>query len=202
MHTAKLMKISLALGLFLSAPSLMAQTSGKKEAELKATDKKMPEAGKGTPIGEATLLAKSGSTVSGTVLFHQTEKGLQVVAQVSGAKPGAHGFHIHEKGDCSAPDALSAGGHYNPTGAAHAGPDQKARHAGDLGNLIVKDDGQGTLSTEIPLVQGLTNWDSIVGKSVILHEKADDLKTQPTGDAGGRIACGLIEAAKSKRAAL
>lgn len=154
--------------------------------------------GAATPFAEATLEAKSGSKLAGTVLFSKTDKGIEMLAKVTGATPGPHGIHIHEKGDCSAPDATSAGGHFNPTNAAHAGPDHAARHGGDLGNITVKADGTGELTLKVPAVQGLNDWNSIVGKSVVVHEKADDLKSQPAGDAGARIGCGVIAAVSAK----
>jgi superoxide dismutase, Cu-Zn family len=107
-----------------------------------------------------------------------------------------HGFHIHEKGDLSAPDLGSAGAHYNPESHPHAGPDAPMRHAGDLGN--VTSDAQGHVQKELTVdnisIGGAKN--DILGKSVIVHAKADDLKSQPSGDAGGRVAGGVIEMKK------
>ena len=103
-----------------------------------------------------------------------------------------HGLHIHELGDCRAPDASSAGGHFNPQGSEHGGPEDAIRHAGDLGN--VRSDANGLAQSEIT-VTGIslgTGGDSIVGRSVIVHAKPDDLTSQPSGNAGPRIACGLI----------
>ena len=102
---------------------------------------------------------------------------------------------MHEKGDCSAPDGTSAGGHFNPGGKPHAARDAAARHAGDLGNL--KADPYGLARVDfVDSTLSLSGPDSIVGKAVIIHEKADDFTTQPTGNAGARQACGVIEAAK------
>jgi Cu-Zn family superoxide dismutase len=167
-------------------------------AEEKTEGKMVADLKKGDTFAEATLAPKSGSKVSGTVLFNKTDKGLEVIASITGGTAGAHGIHIHEKGDCSAPDASSAGGHFNPTGAPHAGPDAPARHVGDLGNITINKDGKGILNLDVADVKGFTDWNSIIGKAVILHAKADDLKTQPTGDAGGRIACGVIGSAKKQ----
>lgn len=105
-----------------------------------------------------------------------------------------HGFHIHESGDCTAADFTSAGGHFNPTNAPHGGPDDAEHHAGDLGNIEIGEDGTGTLdlaSSMLTLDAGATN--SAVGKAVILHAGQDDLETQPTGDAGARLACGVVQ---------
>jgi superoxide dismutase, Cu-Zn family len=143
----------------------------------------------------AVLNPASGSNVSGTVTFTKSGDGVKVVADVTGLKPGKHGFHIHEFGDCSAKDAASAGGHYNPTKHQHAGPDASERHVGDLGNLEADASGKARLEHTDKMLK-LSGDNSIVGYAVIVHEKEDDLKTQPTGDAGGRIACGVIGVAK------
>ena len=142
----------------------------------------------------ATLEPKSGSQVTGTVTFTKSGDEVQVVADVQNLKPGKHGFHIHEKGDCSAPDAASAGGHFNPTHQHHGGPDSVERHAGDFGNITVDASGKGHLDWKGKLK--FSGAESIIGKSVIVHEKEDDLKTDPSGNSGARIACGVIEAAK------
>jgi Cu-Zn family superoxide dismutase len=140
----------------------------------------------------AVLSSASGSKVTGTVTFTKSGDGVKVVAEVSGLTPGKHGFHVHEFGDCSAPDATSAGGHFNPTGDPHAGHDADKRHMGDLGNLEADASGKA----RVDLTDKKMKLDAIIGKAVIVHEKADDLKTQPTGDAGGRVACGVIGDAK------
>ena len=140
----------------------------------------------------AVLSSASGSKVTGTVTFTKSGDGVKVVAEVSGLTPGKHGFHVHEFGDCSAPDATSAGGHFNPTNDPHAGHDADKRHMGDLGNLEADASGKA----RVDLTDKKMKLDAIVGKAVIVHEKADDLKTQPTGDAGGRVACGVIGDAK------
>jgi len=131
-------------------------------------------------------------TVKGTVEFKEVPDGVEVTANLEGLKKGDHGFHIHEKGDCSAPDAASAGGHFNPSKHKHGAPDAEEHHEGDLGNLTADKDGKATKTFTI---KGITLGDgdtSIVGKGFIVHEKADDMKTQPTGNAGGRVACGVI----------
>ncbi len=173
-----------------------------KDAAQKTEQKVQADLKSGKTFAEAVLEGKSGSKTTGTVVFATTDKGLKVTATLAGATPGRHGIHIHEKGDCSAPDATSAGGHFNPTTAPHAGLETPARHAGDLGNITVNQDGTGVLSIDIPQVQGMNDWATVVGKAVVVHEKADDLKTQPSGDSGARISCGVISAAKEKRASL
>src|SRR3989440_424771 len=109
-------------------------------------------------------------------------------------KPGKHGFHIHEKGDCSAPDAMSAGPHFNPKHQHHDGPTGTERHAGDFGNVEADASGKGHLEWKGKL--DLSGPNSIIGKSVIVHEKEDDLKTDPAGNSGARFACGVINAAE------
>ncbi len=144
----------------------------------------------------AVLGAASGSSVAGTVTFTSGSDGVKVVADITGLKPGKHGFHIHEFGDCSAADGKSAGGHYNPTKHEHGAPDVENRHVGDLGNIEADASGKAHLEMTDKMLK-LSGDNSIIGYGVIVHEKVDDLKTQPTGDAGGRVACGVIGVAKS-----
>ncbi len=143
----------------------------------------------------AVLHPASGSHVTGTVSFTKVEGGVRIVADVEGLTPGEHGFHVHEFGDCSAPDATSAGPHYNPGKHQHAGPDTEMRHNGDLGNLTA--DAAGKAHYErVDKELKLSGENSIVGRGLIVHANADDLKTQPTGNAGPRVACGVIALAK------
>jgi len=135
--------------------------------------------------------------VEGKVLFTQKSDGVEIVAELTGLKPGEHGFHVHEFGDCSMMDGKCAGGHFNPTGMPHGAPDSDKRHAGDFGNI--KDDSTGKASYHrLDTHISLSGANSIIGRSVILHAKADDLKTQPSGDAGDRIGCGVIGIADPK----
>ena len=143
----------------------------------------------------AVLHPASGSQVMGTVTFTKIDGGIQVVADITGLTPGQHGFHIHEFGDCSAPDATSAGGHFNPSKNPHAGHDDAKRHEGDLGNIEADSSGKAHLELTDKMMT-MSGEKSIIGRGVIVHEKADDLKTQPTGNAGGRVACGVIGVAK------
>lgn len=143
----------------------------------------------------AVLHPTQGSNVGGTVTFTASADQVKVVADVSGLTPGKHGFHIHEFGDCSDVKAASAGGHFNPGNHQHGAPEAENRHAGDLGNIEADPSGKAHIEITDKVMK-LTGADSIVGHAVIVHEKADDLKTQPTGDAGGRLACGVIGVAK------
>ncbi len=146
--------------------------------------------------GKATckLESRSGSQVTGSVTFTKTGDDVQVVGDITGLKPGKHGIHIHEKGDCSAPDAASAGAHFNPGQHKHGGPVTTERHAGDLGNIEA--DASGKAHIDWKGKMSLSGADSIIGKSLVVHEKEDDLKTDPSGNSGARIACGVVEAAK------
>jgi superoxide dismutase, Cu-Zn family len=142
------------------------------------------------------LYPTEGNQVTGKVTFTEVEGGVRVVALVSGLEPNSkHGFHIHEYGDCSAVDASSAGGHFNPMNMEHGGPMDNMRHAGDLGNLEADANGNATID-RVDQALTLRGDESIIGLSVVVHKSADDLKTQPTGNSGPRIACGVIGLAK------
>lgn len=136
-----------------------------------------------------------GNSVSGIVRFEAVSGGIHVVADLTGLTPGKHGFHIHEYGDCSAEDGTSAGGHFNPEKMPHSSPSSKERHVGDLGNIEADKDGKAHLDY-VDTMLSFNGKDSIIGRGVVVHEKEDDLKTQPTGAAGARVACGVIGIAK------
>jgi Cu-Zn family superoxide dismutase len=143
----------------------------------------------------AVLMPTAGSNVHGVVTFAMTSGGVRITARVEGLTAGGHGFHVHEYGDCSAPDGTSAGGHFNPAGVSHGGPDAPTRHVGDLGNLTA--DAQGVASYDRTDAQvSLTGPNAIIGRGVIVHAQADDFTSQPTGAAGARVACGVIGIAK------
>ena len=154
-----------------------------------------PEAKKSAEAtAKATIEAKSGSTVTGTATFTELSTGgVRAHVHIEKATPGTHGLHVHEKGDCSDPEAKSAGGHFNPGSMEHAGPMDPKRHAGDLGNIEIKADGTGDLDLTSDMLTVKPGPNSVVGKAVVFHEKADDLKTQPTGNAGGRFGCGVVK---------
>ncbi len=141
------------------------------------------------------LESKSGSTAQGEAFFSEVNGVVSLEAKFSGLKPGTHAIHLHEKADCSAADATSAGGHWNPTHSKHGKwGDAEGYHKGDIGNFEVADDGTGNITMQTDewcIGCGDENKD-ILGKSVIVHDGVDDFVTQPTGDAGGRISCGGI----------
>lgn len=141
----------------------------------------------------ADLQPTEGSSVSGTVTFEENNGQVHVSATVTGLEPGKHGFHIHENGDCSAPDATSAGGHFNPEGVDHGAPDADVHHVGDLGNLEADAEGNAEYHSNWDFLDLGDGPNSIVGKAVIVHAGEDDLTSQPTGAAGARLACGVIE---------
>jgi Cu-Zn family superoxide dismutase len=141
----------------------------------------------------AVLIPTEGSKVGGVLTLVATDKGVHVTGKVTGLTPGDHGFHIHEFGDLSSADGTAAGGHYNPDGHMHGGPDSKEKHAGDLGNIKANNDGVAMVDVKTD-----AKLHFIIGRAFVVHAKADDLKTQPTGDAGGRVALGLIGIANDK----
>jgi Cu-Zn family superoxide dismutase len=159
----------------------------------------VPVVAMAAPITKAVAVVNplSASGVSGVVTFAKAEGGVKVTVKVSGLKPGSHGFHIHEFGDCTAADGTSAGGHFNPTGDPHAGPKEAKRHEGDMGNLEADKDGAATLDY-LDANLAFEGASSILGRGVIIHAAPDDFKTQPTGNAGARVSCGVIGAAKGE----
>jgi Cu-Zn family superoxide dismutase len=140
---------------------------------------------------EAAMAPRSGSTVGGVVSFTQSGDSLRFEANITGLKPGEHGFHIHESGDCSAADASSAKGHYNPAGKPHGHHGGNERHAGDMVNLVADAAGNAVLQGELSQLS-LVGKDSIIDRSVVIHADPDDYKSQPAGNSGKRIACGTI----------
>jgi Cu-Zn family superoxide dismutase len=149
------------------------------------------------PVKKAVCVLEptTENTASGQVDFEQVEGGVSVHAHLSGLEPGAHGFHIHQWGNCSSGDGKSAGGHYNPHGKDHAGPDSDVKHVGDLGNIVAEADGTAHYEATIKGIY-LNGPNGILGRGMIVHAGTDDLTSQPTGDAGGRVACGVIGAAE------
>jgi superoxide dismutase, Cu-Zn family len=139
-----------------------------------------------------TLTPTSGNIAMGTVTFTQKGDKVTVVAKVSGLSPGSHGFHIHDKGDCGSGDGMSAGGHFNPTGKPHGDPNAPDHHAGDMPMLVADASGNASLTADLSPVTIGTGTTDIIGRAVIVHKDPDDYKTQPTGNSGARVACGVI----------
>jgi Cu-Zn family superoxide dismutase len=147
---------------------------------------------------QCVLNPTEGNKARGIITFTDVEGGVHISGIVTGLNPDAkHGFHIHQYGDISSPDGKATGGHYNPHGTDHAGPDDGARHVGDLGNIATSDKGIGTYSRLIKGAQ-VGGEHSILGRGMIIHAGTDDLTSQPTGAAGGRIAQGIIAVIKSE----
>ncbi|MBD3336247.1 MAG: superoxide dismutase family protein [Candidatus Eisenbacteria bacterium] len=145
----------------------------------------------------AVLHPTEGHDVEGTVRFEQAAGGIKVTADVTGLSPGKHGFHVHETGDCTAPDASSAGGHFAPDGNPHGAPTDEERHVGDLGNITADENGEAHLEwTDDRLA--FAGPHSIIGRAVIVHGGEDDLTSQPSGDAGPRVACGVVGIAETR----
>lgn len=149
--------------------------------------------GDGSDTAVAALASKSGTVTQGSVTFTQRANTVLVKADVTGLPPNTeHGFHVHEKGDCSTPDAMSAGGHFNPTAKPHGSMSMPDHHAGDINNLKADASGRAQASFELADVTVAPGPNSVVGRAVVVHKDPDDYKTQPTGNSGGRIACGVI----------
>jgi len=141
----------------------------------------------------AEIVPKSGSEVTGQAAFFKEGDLVTLSLSLQNLPPGVHAVHIHEFGDCSAEDGSSAGGHWNPGSSDHGKWNEPPFHYGDLGNVVADEYGNGALSmTTSVWTIGTGLMDDIVGKSIVVHAGEDDFVTQPTGGAGGRIACGVI----------
>lgn len=149
-----------------------------------------------TTTATAELAPTQGSEVKGAVTFSVVDGKIHVTGQVSGLKPGSeHGFHIHEKGDCSAPDGMSAGGHFNPGHQNHGSVASDPHHGGDMPNIKADDKGVATIDGPVSSNVNIGKGDDfdIIGRGLIVHADADDYTTQPTGNAGARLACAVIK---------
>ncbi|MCO6429788.1 MAG: superoxide dismutase family protein [Deltaproteobacteria bacterium] len=146
-----------------------------------------------TEVKEAIAILRplKDSEAAGTVKFIPSGGKIRIQGSITGLTPGKHGFHVHEYGDCSSPDGQSAGGHFAPFEQEHGAPKDRKRHVGDLGNIEAGPQGNATVSIEDEII-ALQGAKSIVGRSLVVHSRADDLTTQPAGSAGERIACGVI----------
>ena len=146
------------------------------------------------PTAVAKLEPTKGNTANGTVTFTQKGDKVVVAAKVSGLKPNQeHGFHVHEKGDCSSGDGMSAGGHFNPNGSPHGHHSTPAHHAGDMPNLKADSYGNASMTAELDIITISEGPTSVVGRGLIVHANPDDYKSQPVGNAGARMACAVIQ---------
>jgi Cu-Zn family superoxide dismutase len=147
------------------------------------------------PRATAALQPTKGNKAFGEATFEQAGDKVRVIVFAQGLRPGAeHGFHVHEAGDCSSGDGMSAKGHFNPHGKPHGNPASPERHAGDLPSLKAGKDGRAKLDVTVDAITIGPGPASIVGRGLIIHADPDDYKTQPTGNAGARLACGVIKA--------
>lgn len=142
----------------------------------------------------ATLVPTSGSTVSGTLTFDEPkDRVVHIKGTIEGLTPGKHGFHVHVNGNCDSPDGMSAGGHFSPAGGRHGAPTAKEHHPGDLGNIEADANGRATVDMMVPGVSiALMGMTSIADRSIVIHTREDDY-SDPAGNSGARVACGVIE---------
>jgi superoxide dismutase, Cu-Zn family len=145
------------------------------------------------PSAVAELQPTKGNSTAGTVTFTQAGDKVRIAGDVRGLKPNQeHGFHIHEAGDCSSGDGMSAKGHFNPQAKPHAHPSTSDRHAGDMLALNADAYGNAHVDTTLDIITVNPGPTSVVGRGLIVHASPDDYKTQPTGNAGARLACAII----------
>lgn len=165
-------------------------------AEPSRSPDQAPSAATGpTEYAEAEILPTEGQTAGGLIKLTRAGDEVSIEGTVTGLDPGAHGFHIHEKGDCSAPDASSAGDHFEPADDPHGAPQDppEEHHLGDFGNITAGENGEAQVNLSDPEIR-MSGPDSVIGKAFIVHAGQDDLESQPSGDAGARIGCGVIRA--------
>lgn len=193
MHPRALFVSSLLL---LALPAcVFVHASDEKEPADHAAPHAHSGSGPDAPTGaraEAVIEARSDAKLSGKATFTEVAGGVLVEIEVHHTAPGWHAVHVHEKGDCSAADGSSAGGHFNPGTESHGSPHAPEHHAGDLGNLWVGENGSGHHVILMPELTVADGDHSVRGRAIIVHAGVDDLVSQPTGNAGGRIGCGVI----------
>lgn len=154
------------------------------------------EEGEGMEGFAVVLAPTKGNQATGTLMVMNMGDGVHFSGVVAGLEPGPHAIHVHEKADCSAPDAASAGGHFNPGSMNHGAPDKLPHHAGDLGNIVAGKDGRAEINVHADGLSLKAGENSVLGRAFIIHAAADDFQTQPTGNAGARVACGAIVSAE------
>lgn len=148
----------------------------------------------GDTVLATTVLTLSDGTQAGRATIQDTGEAITITVSIQGIAPGPHGFHLHTTGQCDAPDFTSAGGHLNPLGRDHGVLANDGSHVGDLPNLIARPDGSGAVTAQLPGTRAqMASWlFDEDGTSVIVHRDADDYRSDPTGNAGPRIACGVL----------
>lgn len=162
---------------------------------LAACKKSEPGAAAGDASAKTSLAATEGNSVKGDIKFASAAGGVKISGTLEGLKPGGvSAFHVHEKGDCSAPDASSAGPHLNPDGKPHGNMSAGEHHAGDMPNISADENGKAKVELTVPGLEiGTGGPKDVIGKALVVHAGPDDYTSQPAGNAGGRIACGVIE---------
>ncbi|MCC6421203.1 MAG: superoxide dismutase family protein [Gemmataceae bacterium] len=188
-----------ALAVLTPAAWLLASGSAPTAAQQNKATTAQPEKMQAPTRAICVMVPLSGSKVQGVVYFTQKGNAMEVSGKISGLTPGLHGFHVHEFGDLTDEKGMSTGGHFDPEGAPHGGPKAEKRHVGDLGNILADKNGVATIKMTDKLLS-LHGPHSIIGRGLIVHAKADDLKSQPSGDAGGRVGGGVIGIAKGAAA--
>jgi len=197
------MKATTTLGLALAATLSLAacskqQPEGAPRQPEPTTAAPAEKATPAEPASEAVVQVAptQGNTVTGALALGSSPQGVHITGSIQGLKPDAEfGFHVHEKGDCSAPDGSSAGGHFNPTQAQHGNPTGASHHAGDMVNI--RSNGEGVAQVDATATGTTLHGDpgtDVMGKAIVVHESPDDYATQPSGNSGKRIACGVIAA--------
>lgn len=139
----------------------------------------------------AVILPTAGNDTAGYVSFEKVPEGIRVSGKIKNLTPGKHGFHVHQYGDLTKEDGTSTGGHFNPVGKPHGGPDDAMRHVGDLGNITANEDGVAEFSF-VDHKLSFEGASSIIGRGLIVHAGEDDLTSQPTGAAGARVGMAVI----------
>lgn len=187
----KMKKITLSLAIICSTLILSCNNA---ETANEATEETVEEVPEMKTVNVA-MMAKSESTLDGNVMFTEEENKVTMKVDVKGIAPGEHAIHLHQTPDCSSPDGKSAGGHWNPAMEDHGKWGDMDHHAGDIGNLIADAEGNATLtfSTDKWCIGCEDSTRNIMSHAIIIHAGVDDFKTQPTGNAGGRVGCGVIE---------
>jgi len=188
--------ISLALWPLCLAGTALAQKTPAAPAKAPAHDHHHHAHDETPPPTDAVciIMAMDKSEAHGSLMLKQEKGDVHITGEVSGLKPGLHGMHIHMFGDLRSKDGSSAGGHFNPDGHKHGGLETKEHHAGDLGNIKAGDDG----TAKVDVKANGVHLHFILGRSIVVHEKEDDLKTDPSGNSGGRIGVGVIGIAETK----